>query len=59
MLVFIVFSKAAYIAAGVGCARLDANCVGSCYAECYAHRSDDALGASRGSLMGRIERRPL
>ncbi len=28
---FIVFSKAAYIAVGVGCARLGADCAGSCY----------------------------
>ena len=53
MLVFIVFSKAAYIAAGVGCARLGADCAGSCYAECYAHCFDATVGASRGSLMGR------
>ena len=59
MLVFIVFSKAAYIAVGVGCARLGVDCAGSCYAECYAHCFDAAVGASRGSLMGRIERRPL
>lgn len=52
MLVFIVFSKAAYVAAGVGCARLGADCAGSCYAECYAHCFDAAVGASRGSLMG-------
>lgn len=52
MLVFIVFSKAAYIAVGVGCARLGADCAGSCYAECYAHCFDAAVGASRGSLMG-------
>ena len=56
---FIVFSKAAYVAAGVGCARPGAGCAGSCYAECYAYCSDAALGVSRGSLMGRIERRPL